>query len=102
MWLFSRLLWGSPAVEQGGTEIQGEEGNSSSVMHVGTTEADDARGNDEFDAQDLLRHLQENEGYEVYEFFEAARGRKGSRVLAPRRLWVEALEVASPTAAASS
>lgn len=45
---------------------------------------------DEFDAQDLMRHLQENEGYNVYEFFEVAKGRKGARVLAPRRLWMEA------------
>mmetsp|Transcript_9911 Transcript_9911/g.15877 ORF Transcript_9911/g.15877 Transcript_9911/m.15877 type:complete len:726 (+) Transcript_9911:68-2245(+) len=56
-------------------------------------------------SRDLLRDLQENEGYEVYEFFEAAQGRKGTRVLAHRRMWVEAIEQAmacQPDASSSS
>jgi len=54
---------------------------------------------DEFDANDLLRHLQEHEGYEVYDVFE--RPKDGGRLPAPVRLWVEADEVASGSPAAA-
>lgn len=62
----------------------------------------DARCCDEFRARDLLLHLQENEGYEVYEYFEASKGPKGSKVLAPRRLWVEVLETVPISPASAS
>jgi len=51
-----------------------------------------AGSHDEFNAQELLQHLQENEGYAVYEFFEAKEGKKGVRVVAPRHVWNESLE----------
>eukprot|EP00931_Biecheleriopsis_adriatica_P045875 TRINITY_DN26291_c0_g1_i1.p1 TRINITY_DN26291_c0_g1~~TRINITY_DN26291_c0_g1_i1.p1 ORF type:complete len:799 (-),score=200.61 TRINITY_DN26291_c0_g1_i1:39-2435(-) len=51
---------------------------------------------DKFDAEDLLRHLQEQEGYEVYELFE--RGRR-TRVPAPLRQWLEDKEEWRPVCA---
>lgn len=68
-------------------------------------------GSDSFDAQDLMRHLQEREGYEVYEFFEAEKGDRNARklkghnvpcVLAPRRIWAEALEEQAAAIASST
>mmetsp|Transcript_70511 Transcript_70511/g.131886 ORF Transcript_70511/g.131886 Transcript_70511/m.131886 type:complete len:690 (+) Transcript_70511:87-2156(+) len=48
---------------------------------------------EDFDAQDLLRYLSE---YQVYDIFERS---DGSRVSAPRRDWLEALEEAGTSAA---
>lgn len=55
-------------------------------------------GGDEFDVTDLLRHLQENEGYQVYDVFERA---EGTRVPAPIRVWLEEDEVAATCSGAS-
>jgi len=48
----------------------------------------------EVDAQALLRHLQEHEGYQVYDVFE--RG-QGERVPAPVRIWLEAMDSTANT-----
>eukprot|EP00448_Togula_jolla_P019599 CAMPEP_0170571206 /NCGR_PEP_ID=MMETSP0224-20130122/1540_1 /TAXON_ID=285029 /ORGANISM="Togula jolla, Strain CCCM 725" /LENGTH=703 /DNA_ID=CAMNT_0010893575 /DNA_START=30 /DNA_END=2139 /DNA_ORIENTATION=- len=46
----------------------------------------------EFDPRDLMRHLQEQEGYAVYDLFERESQR---RIPAPRRVWLESLEEVS-------
>lgn len=55
-----------------------------------TSEKERSGVGDDFCAKDLLRHLQENEGYEVYDIFELPE--HGGRLSAPLRLWVEAEE----------
>mmetsp|Transcript_30434 Transcript_30434/g.56294 ORF Transcript_30434/g.56294 Transcript_30434/m.56294 type:complete len:709 (+) Transcript_30434:96-2222(+) len=76
-------------------------GPPASSVRQSKPEMTNVAGGDAFDAQELMRHLQEREGYEVYEFFEAEKGHRNARklkgqsapcVLAPRRIWAEALE----------
>lgn len=88
---------GTDAAQSSGQDSSLTSAPSAPAPSDGESSMSDSQTWDTFNAADLLRHLQESEGYEVYEVFECEKGRK---MHAPIRSWLE--EVVEPSSSSST
>eukprot|EP00746_Dinoflagellata_sp_MGD_P036831 gnl/MRDRNA2_/MRDRNA2_18848_c0_seq1.p1 gnl/MRDRNA2_/MRDRNA2_18848_c0~~gnl/MRDRNA2_/MRDRNA2_18848_c0_seq1.p1 ORF type:complete len:699 (-),score=171.18 gnl/MRDRNA2_/MRDRNA2_18848_c0_seq1:16-2112(-) len=94
MWLFG--AGNRKAHVSAGADASTNSGEARSAH--GEVSMSDSQRWDNFNAADLLRHLAESEGFEVYEAYEGRE--KGCKVHAPIRNWLE--EVVQPSSSSST